>query len=265
MPSTATSSAARTVVSTPATPTISNTASRPAPDRRTPPLHPNPPPVELAWSQDFPSRHEALTAERQIKGWTAHKETGPDRNDWTSLKEAAITRTRNVPFDFAQGERKIELCPSPYPSPRHRLGPPAARREYRQGRARHVEFRAGRDAARHPARRWPNPQAGPRIGADIVLEQAKVMRASPTRSPDCRAGLCDHGAQARRDQAGRDPGRAAREIHTDTVRAGLPLLGRSARGWKPTTSPSRAQDRDRADQTGIRQPEPGPGGDPDRL
>lgn len=30
-------------------------------------------PVELVWSQDFPSRIEALEAERQIKGWSRRK------------------------------------------------------------------------------------------------------------------------------------------------------------------------------------------------
>ena len=30
-------------------------------------------PVELAWSQEFVSREEALSAERQIKGWSRKK------------------------------------------------------------------------------------------------------------------------------------------------------------------------------------------------
>ena len=56
-------------------------------------------PVELAWSQDFPSRHEALTAERQIKGWSRTKKQALIATDWTALKEAAIPR----------GERALRL------------------------------------------------------------------------------------------------------------------------------------------------------------
>ncbi|WP_322539865.1 GIY-YIG nuclease family protein [Sphingomonas sanguinis] len=57
-------------------------------------------PVELVWSQDFPSRHEALTAERQIKGWSRTKKQALIATDWTALKEAAIPR----------GERALRLC-----------------------------------------------------------------------------------------------------------------------------------------------------------
>ncbi len=38
-------------------------------------------PLELVWSQDFPTRHEALTAERRIKGWSRKKKLALIRND----------------------------------------------------------------------------------------------------------------------------------------------------------------------------------------
>ncbi len=47
-------------------------------------------PVELMWSQDFPSRIEALTAERQIKGWSRRKKEALARSDWAALHDAAI-------------------------------------------------------------------------------------------------------------------------------------------------------------------------------
>ncbi|WP_375243589.1 GIY-YIG nuclease family protein [Sphingomonas parapaucimobilis] len=53
-------------------------------------------PVELAWSQEFPSRHEALTAERQIKGWSRAKKTALIASDWTCLEEAAIPRSERA-------------------------------------------------------------------------------------------------------------------------------------------------------------------------
>ncbi|GAA3260524.1 hypothetical protein GCM10020258_23050 [Sphingomonas yabuuchiae] len=52
-------------------------------------------PVELAWSQDFP-RHEALTTERQIKGWSRTKKAALIASDWTRLKEAAIPRAERA-------------------------------------------------------------------------------------------------------------------------------------------------------------------------
>jgi len=53
-------------------------------------------PATLAWSQDFPSRHEALTAERQIKGWSRAKKAALIASDWTALKEAAIPRAERA-------------------------------------------------------------------------------------------------------------------------------------------------------------------------
>ncbi|HZF94881.1 MAG TPA: GIY-YIG nuclease family protein [Allosphingosinicella sp.] len=42
-------------------------------------------PVTLVWSQEFPSRIEALAAERQIKGWGRAKKLALIRGDWTSI------------------------------------------------------------------------------------------------------------------------------------------------------------------------------------
>ena len=38
-------------------------------------------PVTLAWSQDFPTRHEAKEAERRIKGWSRAKKMALIRGD----------------------------------------------------------------------------------------------------------------------------------------------------------------------------------------
>lgn len=47
-------------------------------------------PVELVWSQDFPSRIEALEAERRIKGWTRVKKEALIQSDRAALSAAAI-------------------------------------------------------------------------------------------------------------------------------------------------------------------------------
>jgi len=42
-------------------------------------------PVRLVWSQDFPSRYEALSAERRIKGWSRAKKQALIEGDWDRL------------------------------------------------------------------------------------------------------------------------------------------------------------------------------------
>ena len=42
-------------------------------------------PVELVWSQEFPTRYEAQTAEKQIKGWSRAKKMALIRGDWARI------------------------------------------------------------------------------------------------------------------------------------------------------------------------------------
>ena len=46
-------------------------------------------PVVLVWSETFPTRYEALTAERRIKGWSRAKKLAPIRGDWTLISDLA--------------------------------------------------------------------------------------------------------------------------------------------------------------------------------
>lgn len=46
-------------------------------------------PVTLIWSQGFSSREEALTAERQIKGWSRKKKEAMMRDDWMEVSRLA--------------------------------------------------------------------------------------------------------------------------------------------------------------------------------
>jgi putative endonuclease len=46
-------------------------------------------PVELVFSQDFSSREEALTSERQIKGWSRKKKEAMIRGDWNEVSRLA--------------------------------------------------------------------------------------------------------------------------------------------------------------------------------
>ncbi|OQW42239.1 MAG: excinuclease ABC subunit C [Proteobacteria bacterium SG_bin5] len=51
-------------------------------------------PVTLVWSQAFPTRLEALAAERQIKGWSRAKKGALIRGDWQRI--AALARKPDV-------------------------------------------------------------------------------------------------------------------------------------------------------------------------
>jgi putative endonuclease len=46
-------------------------------------------PVTLMWSDEFPSRYEALQAERQIKGWSRAKKMALIRGDWPLISTLA--------------------------------------------------------------------------------------------------------------------------------------------------------------------------------
>jgi predicted GIY-YIG superfamily endonuclease len=49
-------------------------------------------PVELVWSQEFPSRYEALAAERNIKGWSRAKKMALIGGNWLRLSKLAKSK-----------------------------------------------------------------------------------------------------------------------------------------------------------------------------
>jgi predicted GIY-YIG superfamily endonuclease len=46
-------------------------------------------PVVLVFSQEFPTREEALASERQIKGWSRQKKEAMIRGDWDEVRRLA--------------------------------------------------------------------------------------------------------------------------------------------------------------------------------
>ena len=52
-------------------------------------------PVTLVWSQDFPTRIEALEAERRIKGWSRAKKLALIRGDWPMI--SGLAKKKNGP------------------------------------------------------------------------------------------------------------------------------------------------------------------------
>ncbi|UZE97638.1 GIY-YIG nuclease family protein [Alkalimarinus alittae] len=54
-------------------------------------------PVQLVFQQAFETRLEALSKERQIKGWSRNKKQALIEGDWAKLKTLAKNRQNNVP------------------------------------------------------------------------------------------------------------------------------------------------------------------------
>jgi 23S rRNA pseudouridine1911/1915/1917 synthase len=52
-------------------------------------------PVQLVWSGEFPTRHEALAFELQIKGWSRAKKLALIRGDWERI--SALAKSKNDP------------------------------------------------------------------------------------------------------------------------------------------------------------------------
>jgi putative endonuclease len=46
-------------------------------------------PLKLVFSQDFPTREEALVSERQIKGWSRKKKEAMIQGDWHEVSRLA--------------------------------------------------------------------------------------------------------------------------------------------------------------------------------
>jgi putative endonuclease len=53
-------------------------------------------PLQMVFSQDFPTREEALTAEQQIKGWSRKKKEAMMRGDWAEVSRLAKSSATSV-------------------------------------------------------------------------------------------------------------------------------------------------------------------------
>ncbi|HEX2763510.1 MAG TPA: GIY-YIG nuclease family protein [Allosphingosinicella sp.] len=66
-------------------------------------------PVMLVWADEFPTRYEALQAERQIKGWSRAKKLAPIRSDWALISQLARNSTDKK--RALTGPARTEPCP----------------------------------------------------------------------------------------------------------------------------------------------------------
>ena len=49
-------------------------------------------PVELVWTDSFPTRDEVFAAERRIKGWSRAKKEALIKGDWERIRQLARNR-----------------------------------------------------------------------------------------------------------------------------------------------------------------------------
>ena len=164
-------------------------------------------PVVPVWNQEFSERHEALVAERQIKGWSRAKKEALIRGDWDAIRLLAMrtpilrggpsTRCAlSVPPQDERNEEKAVRPEEPLSLSKRRLEGPSVpiivlvRPQLGQniGKAARAMLNFGLIEMRLVAPRdgWPNPDAGPAAsGADVVLEQAQVFDTVAEAIADC--------------------------------------------------------------------------------
>ncbi|HYW17610.1 MAG TPA: GIY-YIG nuclease family protein [Allosphingosinicella sp.] len=65
-------------------------------------------PVTLVWCDEFPSRYEALSAERQIKGWSRAKKLALIRSDWKSISQLSRNRAEREKERASTGSARTE-------------------------------------------------------------------------------------------------------------------------------------------------------------
>jgi tRNA/rRNA methyltransferase len=151
-------------------------------------------PVTLVWSETFPTREEALAAERQIKNWSRAKKEGLIAGDWERVSWAARKPAfRQIPryavstsSTATRDERMETVRPALALPPAIVLVRPQLGENI--GKAARAMLNFGLTDLRLVAPRdgWPNPSAGPAAsGADLVLEQARVFDTVADAVADC--------------------------------------------------------------------------------
>ncbi len=189
-------------------------------------------PVTLMWSQEFPSRAEALEAEVQVKNWSRIKKEALFRSDWAAVSAAARKRFAARPSRYGvstsstptRGERELGEAQSIAPAPppvivlvRPQLGENI-------GKAARAMLNFGLIELRlvTPRDGWPNPSAGPAAsGADIVLENATVFDSVADAVADCAHVYATTVRKRGVTKPVVTPETAARDIHAAPTRAAI--------------------------------------------
>ncbi len=131
-------------------------------------------PVELVWSQDFPTRHEALAAERQIKGWSRAKKLALIRGDWDAVsrhakkKSGPSTSSGRTELEVSKGVIAAMRAAAAAAHPREACG--ILLGDLAHGRARITE-------AREAANVHPAPRTHFEIDPQALIHAHRAARA----------------------------------------------------------------------------------------
>ena len=185
-------------------------------------------PVELAWSENFQTRAEALDAEQRIKNWSRAEKEALIAGDFAKLNLASIPPS----------ERKARTSASLGSTPRLRSGQAGSSKSTLYpaiilvrpqlgeniGKAARAMLNFGLVDLRLVAPRdgWPNPDAGPAAsGADMVLEHARVFDSVADATADCTHVYATTVRKRGVTKPVVDPEQAAREIHVASGRSAI--------------------------------------------
>ena len=112
---------------------------------------------------------------------------------------------------------------------------------------------------------WPNPSAGPAAaGADVVLEQARVFDSVADAVADCPHVFATTVRKRGVTKPVVTPEEAARAIHAGPGRSAI-LFGPERSGLETDDVAVARSHHHRADQSRVRQHQPGASGDPGRV
>ena len=167
-------------------------------------------PVSLVWNETFPSREEAIAAERRIKNWSREKKEGLIASDWEEVSRAArkpnfrelpryvvstsstVTRDERMVVPLQPTASHPDEGLSEGEGPSRRTGPAIVlvRPQLGEniGKAARAMLNFGLTDLRlvSPRDGWPNPSAGPAAsGADLVLERARMFDSVAEAVAEC--------------------------------------------------------------------------------
>jgi tRNA/rRNA methyltransferase len=199
-------------------------------------------PVELVWSEEMPTRAEALEAELRIKSWSRAKKEALIAGDWSKLSLMSAPpseragrasaslggvprlrsgRTENVGSSTATRDLAAPLVVLVRPQLGENIGK-AARAMLNFGLTE-LRLVAPRDG-------WPNPSAGPAAsGADLVLEGARVFDTTADAIADCAHVFATTVRKRGVTKPVLTPEQAARDIRSSPGRSAI-LFGAERSG-----------------------------------
>lgn len=192
-------------------------------------------PLTLVWSEEFPERDQAFSAERQIKGWSRLKKQALIEGNWAAIsrlaKRSMILRDESSPGSSSPQDARLGRDGLPSAAApiivlvRPQLGENI-------GKAARAMLNFGLTELRlvSPRDGWPNPDAGPAAsGADIVLEKAQVYDSVAAATADCAHVYATTVRKRGITKPVVTPEAAASAIHAETGRSAI-LFGAERSG-----------------------------------